>query len=144
MKKEYYLKNLHCTNCGEKIEKRLKKIDFIKDVQVDFITKKICIETKDDIRGLDKQVKRIVRSVEPNCIVEERKYIHEEEISNIDIIKYIIAVTMFLTGIILENEYSFYLLIVAYIIVGYKIIVKSIKNIFNVTSDTNSNRNKSI
>lgn len=129
MKKEYYLKNLHCTNCGEKIEKRLKKIDFIKDVQVDFITKKICIETKDDIRGLDKQVKRIVRSVEPNCIVEERKYIHEEEISNIDIIKYIIAVTMFLTGIILENEYSFYLLIVAYIIVGYKIIVKSIKNI---------------
>lgn len=129
MKKEYYLKNLHCTNCGEKIEKRLKKIDFIKDVQVDFITKKICIETKDDIRGLDKQVKRIVRSVEPNCIVEERKYIHEEEISNIDIIKYIIAVTMFLTGIILENEYSFCLLIVAYIIVGYKIIVKSIKNI---------------
>ena len=107
----------------------MKKIDFIKDVQVDFITKKICIETKDDIRGLDKQVTRIVRSVEPNCIVEERKYIHEEEISNIDIIKYIIAVTMFLTGIILENEYSFYLLIVAYIIVGYKIIVKSIKNI---------------
>ena len=129
MKKEYYLKNLHCTNCGEKIEKRLKKINFIKDVQVDFITKKICIETKDDIRGLDKQVKRIVRSVEPNCIVEERKYIHEEEISNVDIIKYIIAVTMFLTGIILENEYSFCLLIVAYIIVGYKIIVKSIKNI---------------
>lgn len=129
MKKEYYLKNLHCTNCGEKIEKRLKKIDFIKDVQVDFITKKIYIETKDDIRGLDKKVKKAVHSVEPNCIVEERKYMHEEEISNVDIIKYIIAVTMFLTGIILENEYSFCLLIVAYIIVGYKIIVKSIKNI---------------
>ncbi|CDM68717.1 cadmium-translocating P-type ATPase [Clostridium bornimense] len=129
MKKEYYLKNLHCTNCGEKIERRLKKIDFIKDVQVDFITKKIYIETKEDIRGLDKKVKKTVHSVEPNCIIEERKYMHEEEIANVDIMKYIIAVTMFLTGIILDNKYSFYLLIIAYIIIGYKIIVKSIKNI---------------
>ena len=129
MRKEYYLKNLHCTNCGEKIEKRLKRLDFIKDVQVDFITKKICIETKSDIRGLDKKIKKTVHSVEPDCIVEEKRYMHEEEISNMDIIKYIIAVTMFLIGIILENKYSFYLLIIAYIIIGYKIIVKSIKNI---------------
>ena len=42
---------------------------------------------------------------------------------------YIIAVTMFLTGIILDNKSSLYLLILAYIIVGYKIILKSIKNI---------------
>ena len=41
MRKEYYLKNLHCISCGEKIEKRLKKLDFIKDIQVDFITKRI-------------------------------------------------------------------------------------------------------
>ena len=129
MRKEYYLKNLHCISCGEKIEKRLKKLDFIKDIQVDFITKRIYIETKDNVRNVDKKIKKAIHSIEPNCILEEKKYMHEEEISNIDIVKYIMAVTMFLLGIVLDNKYSFYLLIIAYIVIGGKIILKSVKNI---------------
>lgn len=70
MKKIYKLEDLDCANCAAKMENAIAKLDGVKHVSVSFLTQKMTIETdSEDQTELMKQVVKICKKVEPDCII---------------------------------------------------------------------------
>nr|WP_206406644.1 heavy metal translocating P-type ATPase [Clostridium sp. ATCC 25772] len=74
-KKQLVLENLHCANCASKIENKIKELDDIKDVTVNFMTRSLLFETKDEDSNEDTllKIKKIVNKIEPHVIIKEDK-----------------------------------------------------------------------
>lgn len=71
MKKTFILEELDCANCAAKIEEGIRKIEGIKEVSVNFMTRKMIIELNEEneIEIIEK-VKKAVKKVEPDIIIK--------------------------------------------------------------------------
>ena len=70
MKKTFKLVDLDCANCAAKMENAIAKLDGVKSVTVSFLTQKMTIETEgDDQSELMKQVVKLCKKVEPDCVI---------------------------------------------------------------------------
>ncbi len=68
MKKKFKLDEVDCANCAAKMEEAIKKIDGVKDANVNFMTQKLTLEADDDrfYEILDEAAK-VIAKVEPDC-----------------------------------------------------------------------------
>ena len=71
MKKTFILEELDCANCAAKIEEGIRKIEGIKEVSVNFMTRKMIIELNEEneTETIEK-VKKAVKKVEPDIIIK--------------------------------------------------------------------------
>ncbi|MGL4730610.1 MAG: heavy metal translocating P-type ATPase [Clostridium sp.] len=71
-KKQLVLENLHCANCASKIENKIKQLDNIKDVTVNFMTRSLIFEAENEnfIEDTIVKIKEIVNKIEPDVIVK--------------------------------------------------------------------------
>ena len=66
MKRRYTLENLECANCAAKMEEKIKKLDGVNSVTVNFITTKMVLDVEDDkFDTVLAQAKDIIKSIEP-------------------------------------------------------------------------------
>ncbi len=73
MKKTYILENLDCAECAGKIETEVGKLDGVSGCTVALMTQKMTLETdREDISGLTKEIKKIVKKYEPEVTVVEK------------------------------------------------------------------------
>ena len=70
MKKTYKLEDLDCANCAAKMEHAIKKIDGVTNASVSFLTQKMTVETDgDSLDEIMKEVVKVCKKVEPDCII---------------------------------------------------------------------------
>ncbi len=70
MKKKFKMQDLDCANCAAKMEDAIKKLDGVNDASVSFMTQKMMIDADDDkFDGIVEEAVKIVKSVEPDCVV---------------------------------------------------------------------------
>lgn len=66
MKRRYTLENLGCANCAAKMEDKIKELDGVNSVTVNFITTKMVLDVEDDkFDSVLDQAKDIIKSIEP-------------------------------------------------------------------------------
>ena len=66
MKRRYTLENLGCANCAAKMEDKIKELDGVNSVTVNFITTKMVLDVEDDkFDTVLAQAKDIIKSIEP-------------------------------------------------------------------------------
>ena len=66
MKRRYTLENLGCANCAAKMEDKVKELDGVNSVTVNFITTKMVLDVEDDkFDSVLDQAKDIIKSIEP-------------------------------------------------------------------------------
>ena len=66
MKIRYTLENLGCANCAAKMEDKIKELDGVNSVTVNFITTKMVLDVEDDkFDSVLAQAKDIIKSIEP-------------------------------------------------------------------------------
>ncbi|MDU5808731.1 heavy metal transporter [Finegoldia magna] len=66
MKRRYTLENLGCANCAAKMESKIKELDGVNSVTVNFITTKMVLDVEDDkFDTVLAQAKDIIKSIEP-------------------------------------------------------------------------------
>ncbi|MBS5966769.1 MAG: cation transporter [Finegoldia magna] len=66
MKRRYTLENLGCANCAAKMEDKIKDLDGVNSVSVNFITTKMVLDAEDDkFDSVLNQAKDIIKSIEP-------------------------------------------------------------------------------
>lgn len=68
MEKIYVLEGLDCANCAMKIEKRAGKIKGVKEVNVDFVSKKMFVDSEEDVT---QEIVSCVKGLEPDVEVIE-------------------------------------------------------------------------
>ncbi|QTA37375.1 cadmium-translocating P-type ATPase [Thermosipho ferrireducens] len=142
-KKKLVLEGLDCANCAAKIEEKVKKLENIEDVSLNFLTKTLSFEVKDESKV--EEIKKIVKKLEPN--IKIREYDKEQEIKQEknhhshdhggsfnkrnEIIRLILTVTFFIAAIFVKDPYSLKvtLYVIAYLISGGKVLLRSFKNI---------------
>ena len=66
-KKKFILNGLDCANCAAKIEENIKKLKDVEEVELNFITKTLSFEVKDNEKI--KEIKEIVKKIEPEIEV---------------------------------------------------------------------------
>lgn len=73
--KEYklYLNGLNCANCGNKIEKKVDSLKEVQEAVLNFSVGTLTIELKneDDEEKVTEEVKKIVKALEPDVVVEK-------------------------------------------------------------------------
>ena len=71
MKKTYKINELDCAHCAAKMEEKIKALNGVVSVNVNFIAQKLTIEAADDIfEEVVKKAALICKEVEPDCTVE--------------------------------------------------------------------------
>lgn len=73
-KTELVLDGLNCSNCASKIERSIKKLDYIDSANLNFITKTVKIKTSniDNIDDIIAEIQNIVLKYEPDVVVKEK------------------------------------------------------------------------
>ena len=71
MQKTYKIE-VDCANCANLMEINAKKVKGIEDVNVSFMTQKMCVSFSDgsDEKKIMKEVLKVCRKVEPDCEIE--------------------------------------------------------------------------
>lgn len=135
----YLVGKLSCASCAQKMESQIRLIDGVSDATLDFTTQKLVIETKDEsnIHQIFQAASDIVRRIEPGAKIldieeEHHGHHHGSDDFRYSLITIILAIIPFILGLIFNDNYwlSFSLLLVSYLIVGSKVIIEAVKNIF--------------
>lgn len=134
LKYEYYLEGLGCANCAAKMEKKIKEISGVDFASIDFVNKKLIIETKKNVESVSKEAENIIKSIEShvNMIIinniDDR--LEEKREFKSQFIQYLIGVVFFLIMIFSKNEnLKLTFAFISYILVGGDIVFKALKNV---------------
>lgn len=142
--KSYDIINLHCGGCASKIQDKLQQLDGIKDVNLDFYTKKLRLNVIKDWTDeqLLKNLNKVADKVEPGTYfveitsntsklnVNKEKKENKNLMEKIDLILLTIGITLFVVGLTLDKSLQKdIILIIAFILSGYDVLLQAIKNI---------------
>lgn len=80
-KYEFVLEGLDCANCANKIQNKLAENNDYKNVNVNFNTLKLTLET--ELENIYSEVEKVVKSLEPEVeVIENQKHSHKEHSHN--------------------------------------------------------------
>ena len=137
------LEGLGCANCAAKIEAEVSKIEGVKFASVDFVSKKLTLETNTgiNISSLNETIEGIVKKIEPDVKVvfggntskanTKENDDDDEDNNKKEIARLIIGGAIFAVGMIFnfQNWLELTLFLISYIIVGGPVVLKAIKGI---------------
>ena len=128
MKKyKYNINNLDCANCAREIEEGLNKDSRLNDVHVNFSTSKITYHSSCNIPL--KELNKLVKKIEPDSYVTNEDVLNEIDF-NIAI--FVLALVLFIISFFVKNKtINEILLIITYILLLYKIVIKAFKILIN-------------
>lgn len=133
MKIEYEVENLHCAGCAAKIQHELEKIEEIENVNLNFYTKKLSFNLKDlkEEKEILNKLNTLADKIEPGTIFKEKAEKKEKkENKKLETILMIASILLFLVGLILgKSNLKIVILLIAYLLAGYDILLAAIKNI---------------
>ena len=125
------LQGLDCPNCTEKIAGRIKKLSSVKDSELNFITKKLKYTEVSETALKD--IKKIVKEIEPDVKVVEENEDEEENVTLFDLLRLVAALMLFWASFIpMPNTASVVLIVAAYVVSGYDVIINCVKNIIKL------------
>ena len=131
MQYTYILENLNCANCASKIEKKIINTDGYKNVSFNFATKTL-IFTSDKKNPLA-EIQKICDSIENGVTVTKNETVSEKGKLKIDTVFLIISAILGVSSAVLHHTVTGYeylifgLSLVATVLAGYKILLKSLK-----------------
>lgn len=127
-----HISGLDCANCAMKVENEIKKQDFIEDAVVNFSTETLIVKTEETADLLEK-IQKIVDRVEDGVTLSLEKQPVKYEKPKLfvfkDNIELIEGIIIFVGAMITEGWFSVFLYIFAYLLIGYKVILKAIRNL---------------
>lgn len=139
--KIYTIDNIDCANCASKIEQKLNEMPEIHSAVLTFTTKqlKIVAQNPDELLPA---MRKIADNVEPGTIImpyaESRKAVSVRPTGffswkNAETAEIIVGALLFIivefTNLV-PDEFSLYIYIIAYLILGWKIVKTAIVNLF--------------
>ncbi|MFB1051244.1 heavy-metal-associated domain-containing protein [Paraliobacillus sp. JSM ZJ581] len=72
MKKTYKLLDIDCGSCAAKIEDRIRKLDDVIDVKVNFMGQRMILEAPDDkFDGVFKQAKKVIKKIDSDVSIAD-------------------------------------------------------------------------
>lgn len=137
-KKTLYLSGLDCANCAQKIETAVRGIAGVKTASVDFAAQRLTLEAADkkNLPAILRAVSQTVMSLEPGVKISysQRKTEMPESRSlreKLSLSGQIVGAVLFVIALVftLPKSAEFVICLVAYLLAGWEVLLKSAKNI---------------
>jgi len=141
MKQEFILEGLGCANCAAKIEAEVNKLDEVHSATVDFVSKRLIVESVVNFADNFEKIEAIVKKIEPEIsIVFKSKQanrivaktvIDDEHDHRKQWIKLILGGAIFAIGLLFRfpNWLELVIFLASYIIVGENVVISAVKGI---------------
>lgn len=136
--KIYRLENLGCAHCAAKMEEKIGEISGISKATITFATKQLRVSAEEPDDFLE-EIRKICSSIESQVkVIPREKDLPEKESSKEEepkreLLGIVLGALLFLIGIFLEKTgfetVSTVLFLVAYVVLGGKILLEAAKNI---------------
>ena len=131
MKQEFLLEGLNCPNCAARIEADVRKLPEITACSLNLMKQTLTLEVSKDT-DIFKKVERIVHGYEPDVNVRLKAEHHDHNHDHsVDVKKMLLRMglgaILFAAGLLLKG--NLLLLIAAYVILGYDVVLGAVKNI---------------
>lgn len=130
MKKVFRLRGLECANCAAKMEREIGKLKGVREVSVNFFTTKMVIEADDEMMAdILPAAEKIVKRIEPQVIIEKAQGVPIMKKRIWRILASSVIYVMAMAFNKLPEDIRFILFGLSYIIVGWDILWKAIRNV---------------
>lgn len=140
MKKQIKLSRIHCAGCAEALEQKINEIEGVQNALIDFASKTITYEishnTKDeDVReNIISSVKKFDHTIQIVDDSNQESQAKKEQIKRCwDIAKIFICIAFLIAGLCVPeslNVLKISFFVVAYIVVGYEVLLSAVLNLF--------------
>ena len=70
--KKYEIEDLDCAHCAQRIEDEVNKLDGV-ECRLTFALSQMKVTTERDFRGVEREIKRIMKVIEPDASMKEIK-----------------------------------------------------------------------
>lgn len=132
----FHIQGLDCASCAMKVEDAIKKLTLVDDAVLNFSTETLQVKphgevTKDELL---ETIQKTIDSVEDGVqlsfknqqnVIEKPKLFEVKE--NLPLV---FGVVVYMISLLLEGQsYAFLGFLIAYILIGYEVILKAVKNI---------------
>lgn len=135
-----YMKGLDCPNCAEKIRLESSKIPFVKEANMNFMTKKLSLTVAEESGvAVLNEVRRITKALEPDVEVsllesadgdKPRNEDGDNEDMRFSVIRIAAAAIVFAAGMLLRGTaYELWIFLASYFVSGLDVLIKAGKNI---------------
>ena len=139
MKYKFNIHDLDCANCAAKIEKRLNETPDIDKAIVNFSKLTLTVETNHSGSVKD-YLESIIQEIEPDITISlpEDSHNHDHKTTTTDIIILVLGLILGALGMyLLKGTISKIFIIISYILLLYKIVIKAIKQLKTLSIDEN-------
>ena len=127
---------LDCAHCAMKVEQEINKMDEVEDAMIIFSTETLKVKLNREMSDdeLLKRLKNVIDKVESGITLSMKKDIKVIEKPKLfvckDHVELIIGTIIYIIGIILGGtKYDVFIFGIAYLLIGYKVLFKALKNI---------------
>lgn len=138
---KFLLQGLECANCAKKIEDKIAANPEYKDVVVNFSTITLSFKT-DKEKGVEEDIKNIVKAVEPDTVVisKDKKQVEQVQRNNRDIIRLFVGLAIYGLSVLLQKQIilSYILLVISAITLLYRTAIKAYKQLKGKILDENT------
>lgn len=138
MKYIFVLEGLNCAHCAEKIMADIRNMPGIESAELDFMSKRATVFSSiQNQDALTADIEKIVHSYEPDVLVRmdnaqtKNKANKKAAFSKTILIRLAVGAALFIIGLCLNNMYSLYVYLAAYVVTGIDVLYKAIRGIFN-------------
>lgn len=130
------IKGLDCANCAMKVEQAINKMNEVDEAMIVFSTETLKVKLKIELKPEDliKKLQKVIDQVEDGVVLSLKEEIQLIEKPKLfvpkDHIGLILGTLIYIAGIII-GDFDFAPVVygVAYLLIGYKVILKALKNI---------------
>lgn len=130
------INGLDCAHCAMKVEQEINKMDEVEDAMIIFSTETLKVKLNREMSDdeLLKRLKNVIDKVESGITLSMKKDIKVIEKPKLfvckDHVELIIGTIIYIIGIILVGtKYDVFIFGIAYLLIGYKVLFKALKNI---------------
>lgn len=136
IKKEFILDNLNCAHCAGNIEKKINSLNKVAEVNFDFVSKRLVVYGEENnLIHIYGDIKKIVAKTDSSIkVIEKYNYInnYEEDNKNKEkFFRFVFGSLLFLVAAFIKfsGYINFLFYVATFLVVGYEVLIKSIKNI---------------
>lgn len=132
---KFSIKGLDCANCAMKVENRINQMENVEQAAINFSTEVLQVKLyhHQQMKELIKEIQTVIDEVEEGVVIEEKQAVTIDEKPKLFIVKdhldLIAGVIVLLFAELLSFDYSVILYLIAYLLIGHKVLWKAWRNI---------------
>lgn len=131
---QYLIKGLDCANCAAQLEREIAKIEYLRNVQLIFMTETLFFDVdREHYEEAMIQIRKTIQRVEPDCTLEEKKTqkkkVVKKEGHKSEVYKIVGSILFLIVATLLkENPFNLVCYAISYLLVGYPVLKTAIRN----------------